>query len=251
MLKDVFDKNSQTTNDTVQPETTHARTSDPLDNEPPRITTPVNPGVDVLKLLSELEQMVENAPRGPFGILWRFDEEKFHHTLMKVRAHMPEEIKRASRYLRESERIAQEAKELSERLREDSHRAAKAEMERARGEATHLVQQAENEAEVIVQDAREQAMQMMDNAEAQAKQAITESEIMRRAEIQSYSMLAKTTQDCEAMRQEAGRIAEETKAGADIYAHNVLYKMERFLGGALNEVQRGLDELQHRGTSTE
>ena len=65
----------------------------------PRFVAPTHGGVDILKLLTELEDLIENTPK-KMGMMFRFDEDKFHMTVMKIRANLPEEMKRASKLAR-------------------------------------------------------------------------------------------------------------------------------------------------------
>ena len=67
---------------------------------PPRFVPPTAGAVDILKLLTDLEDQIESTGRGPFGTLFRFDEDRFHMTVMKIRANLPEDLKRASRLAR-------------------------------------------------------------------------------------------------------------------------------------------------------
>ena len=76
----------------------------------PRFVAPTHGGVDILKLLTELEDLVENTRKVPVRRLIGFDEDKFHMTIMKIRANLPEEMKRASKLARDQERIVEETR---------------------------------------------------------------------------------------------------------------------------------------------
>src|SRR5207244_2990005 len=93
-------------------------------DDTPRFVAPTHGGVDILKLLTELEDLVENTRRGPMGMLFRFPEDQFHMTVMKIRANLPEEMKRASKLARDSERIVEESREHAGHIVEDARQAA-------------------------------------------------------------------------------------------------------------------------------
>src|SRR5215472_12156313 len=136
MLKNVSDTKSQNQQlESIQ--NTPVRSDETAKTAPdtPRFVAPTHEGVDILKLLSELEDLVENTPHGPFGTLFRFNEDAFHMTIMKIRANLPEEMKRASKLARESERIVEESRENAERVVEDARKSALSEFERGKAEA--------------------------------------------------------------------------------------------------------------------
>src|SRR5204862_872466 len=147
MLRNVSDTKSQN----QQPELDQnavVRSEEPAKTAPdtPRFIAPTHEGVDILKLLSELEDLVENTPHGPFGTLLRFNEDAFHMTIMKIRANLPEEMKRASKLARESERLAEETRDNADRVIGDARQAARAELERGRAEVAQSRLQAQEEA---------------------------------------------------------------------------------------------------------
>lgn len=166
-------------------------------SETPRFVAPTHSGVDILKLLSELEDLVENTPKR-LGIMFRFDDEKFHYLIMKIRANLPEEMKRASKLVRETERLQEETRENAERLLAETRDAAISELEGSKHEATRLREEAQNEivrarqtatqeaqriqeearlaGEALVAKAREQVAQMISQGEAYASQVTREGE---------------------------------------------------------------------------
>ena len=66
---------------------------------PKTFVAPTHASVDILKLLTELDDTVLRAKHGPFGILVGFDDENFRNTLMKIRAHLPEELNKKNSIL--------------------------------------------------------------------------------------------------------------------------------------------------------
>ncbi|HLH80647.1 MAG TPA: hypothetical protein VKV29_10250 [Chthonomonas sp.] len=211
----------------------------------PQFVAPTRGNMDILKLLSELEDMVDHARRGPMGILLGFPEERFHITLMKIRANLPEEVKRAANLAQQREQLLEEARQQAERIRQEAKESALAEQERRQNELAQMrlkMQQEleeerkrlEKEALKILDQAREQAHQILREAEARAAHLITESVIYKEAEKRA-----------QALRLEAENDAAATRHGADEYAKTVLNNMEEVLQRALLQVQKGKELLSN------
>jgi hypothetical protein len=249
VLKNAYDKNSQTPN----PETFNGQNADNdtrgatparAGNEPLRFVAPTHGGVDILKLLTELEDLVEHTKHGPLGSLWRFDEDKFHMTIMKIRANLPEEMKRASKLARDSERIVEETRENAERVVGDARKAALVEIERsksdavrvreeARAEIDRMRQAAEREAQHIQEQARQAGVEIVAEAHAQAEQLVSDSEIIQQALLKAQDLQMRAEEEAAAVRR-----------GADDYARDVLANMETVLDKAVGQIQRGREMLE-------
>ena len=240
----------------------------PDSQSPPRFVPPPAGGVDILKLLTDLEDQVESTARGPFGTLFRFDEDQFHMTVMKIRANLPEELKRASRLARELQQTSEDAREQVDRAVADGKQGARAELERARGEAAQIRERAQETAAVLqaeadekaraqreraeyeaariqqeteaetarmVEEARRTGFGMLDAAQAQAAKALAEHEITRRAEEKAREIVDAAEQEASAVRH-----------GADNYARDVLTNIELVLGKALGQIEQGRSVLDRR-----
>ena len=236
----------------------------PLDT--PRFVAPSQGGVDILKLLTELEDQVENTRRGPFNSLLKFDDDKFHTTIMKIRANLPEEMKRAAKLAKDQERIVEETRADSERIKEDSRKAALSDVERGKKEAASLREQgrqeaeqklqeaqsearrvtseantavdlarqaAEREAQEVLTSAREHSRQILDDARAQAIHLVSDHPIMQQAQIQAQDVQLRAEHEAQAVRR-----------GADDYARDVLLNLENVLSRASLQVQRGREMLE-------
>jgi vacuolar-type H+-ATPase subunit H len=221
----------------------------------PRFVAPTHGGVDILKLLTELEDLVENTRHGPMGLLIGFPEDQFHMTIMKIRANLPEEMKRASKLAREQERIVEETRQYAEQMKDEARRMAVAEAERARSEVAQLREQtlaeavrlraesggelarareaAEREAQHIVEEARRQSEQLIEEARARATDLVDDNEIVQQAQILAQDLQGRTEVEATAVRR-----------GADEYARDVLANLETILGKATTQVQRGRELLE-------
>ena len=211
-----------------------------------RFVAPTHTGVDILKLLVELEEQVENTPR-MMGALLRFDEDRFHMTLMKIRANLPEEMKRAARLMRDIEKETAEAKEKAESMLADARKSSRAEVERAQVDIARQKQAAqadvEREKEALQrqiqlqsQESAAAAESVISEAEATARRIISDTEIVRAAEMTSRDIRS---------RAEAEAVA--IKNGANDYAASVLSSLHQTLEKAAAEVDRGREILERRG----
>lgn len=119
---------------------------------------------DILKLLDGLEELAENA-YSFFGRAWGIDLEEFHMLTNKVRASLPDEVRRASRVANDSDKIVSAAKEeaamITERATDDANRV----VEEARQMAAKLIETSE-----INRLAKAQAQDIMSNADMTARE---------------------------------------------------------------------------------
>jgi hypothetical protein len=166
--------------------------------------------VDLFRLLDELEELPEKAKHLPLNILLGFNSEQFYYLVLKIRANLPEDLKKAHRVARDTERI----------------------VETARSSAAHQVETGRIEAEETIAKARAEANRVIENAHAQSAHMVEQSEIHRMAADQARDIL-----------QHAETEAGEIRRGADDYARDVLAKLEAVMGKAMTTVQRGRETL--------
>ncbi len=114
---------------------------------------------DILKLLDSLEELAESA-YALFGRAWGVNLEEFHMLTNKIRASLPDEVRRASRVASDSDKIVSAAKE----------------------EAEMITQQAKDEAARVIEDARQMASKLVDTSEINRLAKAQAQEIMSGAE---------------------------------------------------------------------
>ncbi len=187
----------------------------------PRFVPPSRNDVDILKLLTNLEEMVENTHRLPLGIFFGFPEEAFLTTLLKIRANLPEEMRLAARMAQEQTRLLEETKTECARLKEETRTSAQQSLETGRTQAQTLARQ-------HLEEAQKQAEQILQDAREKAKTLVAESEIVQ----QALLVARETTRRAE-------EEAHETTRGADQYALTVLTNLEDVLQKATGQIQRG------------
>jgi len=178
---------------------------------------PEGEGVDVFRLLDQLEELPEKAKHLPLHTLVGFDSDKFYYLVLKIRANLPDDLKKAHRVARDSERIVDEARD-----------SALQQVESGRVEANRLIEAARAEHTKVVEDAREDARRTVDQAHAQAAQLVEKSEIHKMASAQANEIIRRSETE-----------ANEIRKGADDYARDVLANIEGVVGKALATIQQG------------
>ncbi len=222
-------------------------------DDAPRFVAPTHSSVDILKLLTELENIVEGSRRvGP--IMMRFDEERFHMTIMKIRANLPEEMKKASKLAKDAEAILEQAKNQAQKVVEGARDAAQKQIENSRLEmatqretAQRELNQlnetilrekdksrtsAEQQGTEIVTKARSESAQIIAQANTEAKRLVSDNMIVQEAQVEADDL-----------RQRASQEADAIKRGADDYAKDVLIRLEDVMNKTVSQIQRGREML--------
>lgn len=212
--------------------------------------------MDIIKLLNELEQLIDEQ-KTVMGLAWNFHPEDYHDITNKIRASLPEDVKKASRVTAESDKIVDGARETAEQTLEDATTEADEIIREARINAERHLREAEAEvnkmslsAETLskktVEEARVRAEKMLAEAHQstekkvadashQAEIMLSQSELVRLATAQAREIVASAEQDSSALR-----------LGADQYAHGVMTDLEKQVGELMATIQRGRMKLDGR-----
>jgi len=118
---------------------------------------------DIYRAITELEELVRNG-RHILGRWVIVDEELFATKLHRMRASLPDEIRKAMEIQRESERYLRAAREEAQRIVEEAKREAERILEQARREAERLVEES-----LIVQQAEQRAREILQEAQQDAE----------------------------------------------------------------------------------
>lgn len=122
--------------------------------------------IEILQLLKQLEELVENTRYiALLKLTYGLDHDEFFVLVNRIRASLPEEVKRASNLTRERDRILDTAREEANHIIEENRAEAGRILEEARLQAQRLVDQSE-----IVLMAKEQARQIVASAQEDARQ---------------------------------------------------------------------------------
>jgi cell division septum initiation protein DivIVA len=122
------------------------------------------PRVDLERLIDDLESRVESSKQILNHAVW-VDLDEFFELTRRLKANLPDEIKRATRVSREGNRIVEDAREEARRMLNESRAEAERLVRTARAEAEHLLETGE-----IQRMATERATQLVAHAEQRAEQ---------------------------------------------------------------------------------
>lgn len=126
---------------------------------PGSVLTGDGTAIDVPKLIDRLEDLVEGS-RHFFNKAWGIDLEEFYILTNKIKASLPDDVRKATRLTKDSQRITDEA----------------------RMEAEQILERAKKEAERLLTDAKSEADRLMDSHEiarlatTQAKEVVAQAE---------------------------------------------------------------------------
>jgi cell division septum initiation protein DivIVA len=148
---------------------------------------------DILRLLDSLEDLAENT-QSFLGRAWGLNLEEFHMLTNKIRASLPDEVRRASRVANDSDKIVTAAKE----------------------EAAMIVEQARNEADRVVEEARQMAAKLIDT-----------SEIGKMAKSQAQEMMANAESAAREIRRGADEYAREVLASIENHLAKVMGTLQK------------------------
>lgn len=182
---------------------------------------PTGEKIDIFSLLDQLVALEEKAKHLPGGIMVGFDRDQFYYLVLKLRANLPDDMKKAVRVTRDSERIVGEARDAAVQQLEQGRADAARALEAARADSNHVLESARREANQIIENSRAQASKMIDKTEVHQMATAQAHDILKRAETE----------------------ASEIRKGADDYARDVLANLEGVMGKAIATIQRGRETL--------
>ena len=181
--------------------------------------------MDTLKIIDSIEHLVENSSK--FLGFVRMDEDRFFQLTSKLRASLPEDVRRAGRLAEDTDRIREAAQGEAEGFKEGAKADAERMLDAARAEADRLHNAAQAEAQRAIDEARGISQSLTD-----------QSEIARIATAQAREIIAQAEAE-----------AEKTRAGADAYARDVLCALESQIQHAMGQVETHanalLNTIQH------
>jgi len=148
---------------------------------------------DILKLLDSLEDLADQSSR-LLGRMWGVKEDEFHMLVNKIRASLPDEVRRASRVAIDSDKIVSAARE----------------------EAEMVIEQATEEANRVVEEARQMASKLVDT-----------SEINRLAKTQAQEVVSHADTTARETRRGADEYAREVLAAIENHLAKVMGTLQQ------------------------
>jgi len=164
--------------------------------------------IETYKVLDQLEALVEDS-RKFLGFV-KLDEDEFFMLVQKLRASLPEDVRRAGKIAQNSDKI----------------------MEAAQSEAEMAIEGARSESDRVLAEARTEAERLIADAKAQADALVSQSEVQRIAAAQAREIVAQAEQE-----------ADDIRAGADDYALNVLTTLENQITDVMGQVEGRVDAM--------
>ena len=151
----------------------------------------------------------------------------------KLKKALPDDLKKAERVTRDSDRVVSGAQTEAQRLVSDAQSEAQRMVGDARAQADRIIQDARSHSDRIIDDARREAERIVADAQQHAEQLVAEHTLTQRAQ-----QLAEET------HRVATRDAEEMRAQADGYALEVLDKAGIMLQKLAGGVEQGKEQIR-------
>jgi cell division septum initiation protein DivIVA len=177
--------------------------------------------IDVLRLIDELEMLVENGKGHMFGKVF-IDEQSFFIQTSKLKKALPDDLKKAERVTRDSDRVVSHAQNEAQRM-----------VQEAQAEAQRLVADARGAADRTIQDSRSHSDRIIEDSQQHAEQLVAEHVITQRAQQVAEETHLGATQD-----------AQEMRAQADGYAFEVLDKAGAILEKLGMGIEQGKEQIR-------
>lgn len=174
---------------------------------------------------------MENGKGHLFGRVF-IDEEAFFDQTAKLKKALPEDLKKADKVARDSDRVISGAHNEAHRLVGDAQSESQRLVGEARAAADRTVQDSRAHSERITEDARREAERIIADAQQHAEQLVAEHVITQRSQ-----------EFAEATHRGAVADAEDLHVQADQYALEVLEKTGAILQKLMSGVEQGKNQI--------
>jgi len=169
---------------------------------------------DMIELLDEMENLLTGSGRLPFLRRLMVDEEQAMTLLDRLRAAVPEEVRRARQTLRERDTILEQARRQAQRIAEQAQQEAA-----LRLEEEGLLDEAKRASARMLDDARREAEQIRRGADQYAREVLIEIESrldQAQGEIRETMgrILASVRKGLATLEAESGSMPEEAEDGS-------------------------------------
>jgi len=143
---------------------------------------------EMIGLLDELEEVLTKSTRLPFVHRLMVDEERATALLDRLRAAVPEEVRRARQVLRERDQLLEQARRQAQRIAEQAQQEASMRLER-----DGLLDEAKMRTGQMVDTARRDAAAVRQGADDYARNVLTEIEdLLSKAQAEFRDTLGRT-----------------------------------------------------------
>ena len=183
-------------------------------------------------MIDDLEELVSDGKWRFFHKVW-IDEDQFYVQTGKLKKALPENIKKADRIEKDSERLVTGAQHEAQRLIAEAQREAQSAVTDARASADRALQDARGHSDRIIEDARREAERIVADANQHAEQLIAEHVITQRSQEAAEEIHAAAVSDADTMRHQA-----------DAYSFQVLDKVTAILQRLGDGIEEGKDQIR-------
>ncbi len=166
---------------------------------------------EMITLLDELEEVLTKSTRLPFAHRLMVDEERATTLLDRLRASVPEEVRRARQVLRERDQLLEQARRQAQRIAEQAQLEASERLER-----DGLLDEAKQRTGQLIETARREATAVRQGADDYARKVLTDIEdLLSKAEDDFRETLGRTLLSVRKGLAELGSedVGEETEEG--------------------------------------
>ena len=195
--------------------------------------------INVLRVIDELETLVESSKSMPLTNHKLVDEDAFFVLTQRLKNALPEDIKKATDLARKTATVVENANNEAKRMVTD-----------AQNEAQHLVGDARAQADRAVEDARARAERTIEDARREAERIVADAQQHAEQLVAEHTITQRTTETPEKTELEANRDAQDLRRQADDYAYDILDRTETILQKLINGVQQGKDQIQQADDSS-
>ncbi len=190
--------------------------------------------MSILEKIEELKNLVQGNKIPATGRSM-INVENFIEQIDEITSLIPPEISASEGVIRQKEAIIKQAEDEAKRIRGYADE-----------EAVKINENATNKAESLIQNAKEEAYKMITNTEIVIASKNTAQEIEDEANKEAESIIEKGKNEANHIINDAEKMSEDRRKGADNYAREVLFSLEEKIADTLGQVRGGIDILDVR-----
>lgn len=168
--------------------------------------------MSVLKLLDELEEVIESCANLPLSGKALIDRNDFLEILKEIRIVLPDEIK-------QSQWIKQER--------------------------TSILEEAQNESESMIQNAKKESAEMIENAKRESDEILSKAEDHVRSLIENDAIVKESTRKAKIIIGNAEETAEEIRSGSLKYSDAILKNLQKNISDIMETLENNRMELKN------
>ena len=141
--------------------------------------------MELLNILSELEELIEESPKIPLSKRIMVDENKVLDYIDRLRTTLPDEVRQAKLLIKEREKVLYESRREAQKLMEDVQHQVEQQVDeselvaQSKQRAREIIQQAEQMASEIRLGAKDYADDTMHQLEGQLDKIIAQIQLGR------------------------------------------------------------------------